>query len=399
MEQLDMAAVCVDFKVDLGTLDAQIAHLNELGSYEGTPTRGHTQETRADMEPVPEGFPHSEGTEAELGVLGSQLEVCIEEVERLQRRREQLLEEVLELRGEKGVGGEAERSTEEGVAELMGTLVREADGRREERLRAVQTLWGEKREEERKTWKVRLERQGLQDETRRLKRRLFAVAKECAHSQITLATQQLQVEQLQKEQETLQSLEAKLTEEGTQLRSTHQQQLASLRVHRRAQGSSQTTSTQEELTQCRRHSCGDIQQYLQSSVKAMEERYEPMLLALLKRREATAEGLVKAREQAQELRVQLGPLREESQKLELHRACLEEKLRLKDSQRREDVAQYKETVFRLEEDSRELKTELQIQKRRTIEMEEQKDSLTQQLNLYKGLIEKNNKCGDIEETT
>lgn len=70
-------------------------------------------------------------------------------------------------------------------------------------------------------------------------------------------------------------------------------------------------------------------------------RFEPILLALLKRREAAAGALVKAREQAQELKAQLRPLKEENQELELKRACLEEKLKLIHMQRREDVKQYK----------------------------------------------------------
>lgn len=70
-------------------------------------------------------------------------------------------------------------------------------------------------------------------------------------------------------------------------------------------------------------------------------RFEPILLALLKRREAAAGALVKAREQAQELKAQLRPLKEENQELKLKRACLEEKLNLIHMQRREDVKQYK----------------------------------------------------------
>lgn len=76
------------------------------------------------------------------------------------------------------------------------------------------------------------------------------------------------------------------------------------------------------------------------------DRYEPILLALLKRREATAGALVKAKEQAQELRAQLIPLREEIQKLKLQRACLEEKLKLIHIHRREDVGQYKVSKMR-----------------------------------------------------
>lgn len=66
-----------------------------------------------------------------------------------------------------------------------------------------------------------------------------------------------------------------------------------------------------------------------------------MLIALTKRREANAGALVKAKEQAQELRAQLRPLEEEIQRLTLQRACLEEKLKLLDIRRRDDVGQYK----------------------------------------------------------
>lgn len=52
-------------------------------------------------------------------------------------------------------------------------------------------------------------------------------------------------------------------------------------------------------------------------------------------------ALVKAKEQAQELRAQLRPLKEENQELKLKRACLEEKLKLIHIQRREDVQRYK----------------------------------------------------------
>lgn len=70
-------------------------------------------------------------------------------------------------------------------------------------------------------------------------------------------------------------------------------------------------------------------------------RYEPILLTLLKRREATGGALVKAKEQAQELKAQLRPLKEEIETLKLQRACLEEKLKLIHIQRKEDVGQYK----------------------------------------------------------
>ncbi|XP_044027250.1 uncharacterized protein sync [Siniperca chuatsi] len=339
----------------------------------------------------------------ELGAIGSQMEECIEEVQRLEKRRKELLAEVLELRGNKD-GEEAEGSNEEEeepvdskVAELMNALKSEEEGRRKERKREIQSLREERAEEERRMWKVNLERQGLQEELRKLKRRLFAMVRDCAHNQVALNTQHREVELLKREEDKLQSLVLQLTEEGSQLRSAQQKQLLDLQAELHAQSSSQTSNTQDELTQCRRHSCGDIQQYVQGGLRALEDRYEPILLTLLKRRETTAGALVKAKEQAQELRVQLRPLKEEIQKLKLQRACLEEKLKLIHIQRREDVQQYKETVYCLEESSRELKTEINIQKRKTKEIEELRDSLTKQLLLYRAAIE-DHKCDDEEET-
>uniref|UniRef100_A0A672GV02 Syncoilin, intermediate filament protein n=1 Tax=Salarias fasciatus TaxID=181472 RepID=A0A672GV02_SALFA len=264
----------------------------------GADTKRDITETERDDTEVPDEKRHKlkmdtdTGSDLdELAAVGSQMEECIEEVQLLEKRRKELLE--------------TEEQIDSKVLELMDVLKMEKEGRREERKKEMAILKEEKAEEERRTWKVNLERQGLQ-----------------------------------------------------------------------------TSNTQDELTECRRHSCGDIEQYVQGGLKSLEDRYEPILLALLKRREAAEASLAKAKEQAQELRAQLTPLREEMQKLQLQRACLEEKLKLIHMQRREDVGQYKETVYYLEESSRELRTELQIQKKKTQEIAELKDSLSKQLQLY-----------------
>ncbi|KAM9838297.1 uncharacterized protein sync [Aulostomus maculatus] len=341
----------------------------------------------------------------DLAALASQMEECIEEVQRLEKRRKELLLEVLELRGHKDQkdeeGGSEELETYEHissiVAELMIALRMEEEGRREERKREIQNLRGERAEEERRMWKVNLERQGLQEELRKLKRRLFSMARDGAQSQAALNTQHREVELLKREEEKLHSLVLQLMEEGSQVKSAHQEELLNLQTELQVQCASQTSNTQDEMTQCKRHSCGDIQQYLQGGLKALEERYEPVLLALVKRKEATAGALVKAKEQAQELRAQLRPLRAEMQTLEIQRTCLEEKLKLIHLQGREDVGQYKETIHYLEESSRELRTELTIQRRKTKEIEELKESLTKQLLLYKIAIEEH-KCDHKEKT-
>ncbi|CAN9503797.1 unnamed protein product [Ophioblennius macclurei] len=342
----------------------------------------------------------------ELEAVGSQMEGCIEEVQLLEKRRKELLAEVLQLRGQKDPeepeAAEKQEETEEQidskVAELMNVLKMEKEGRREERKKEMAILKEEKAEEERRTWKVNLERQGLHDELRKLKRRLFAIARDCAQNQAVLNKHRREVELLKREEEQLKSVVLQLTEEGCQLKSAQKQQLSDLQAKLQAQRSNQTSNTQDELTECRRHSCGDLEQYVQGGLKSLEDRYEPILVALLKRREAAEASLVKAKEQAQELRAQLTPLREEIQKLLLQRACLEEKLKLINMQRREDMGQYKETVYYLEESSRELRTELQIQKKKTTEMAELKDSLSKQLLLYRAVIKDHNKPDHEEKT-
>ncbi|KAM4725391.1 uncharacterized protein sync [Anableps anableps] len=339
--------------------------------------------------------------ESDMNKLRCQMEDCIEEVQRLEKRRKELLLEVLQLRGlrdkeEVEMGRKNEAETEESidskVVELIMIIKTEEEGRREARKKEIQGLREERAEEERKTWKVNLERQGLQDELRKLRRKLFAVARDCAQSQATLNNQRCDVELLNTEEEKLNSLVSQLTEESCQLRSAQQEQVLQLEAVLYRQSSRRTSNAQEELTECRRNSCGDVQQYVQGGLKALEDRYEPILVALLKRKEATAGALVKAKEQSQELRVQVKPLTEKIQKLELERTCLEERLKLTLMQRKEDAGRYKEAVHFLEESIRELKTELEIQKRKNKEMEELRESLTEQLLLYRTAAEDNNNC-------
>lgn len=407
-----------DLETDVGvrepqfseSMDCEEAKIGHMVTHEGTSMKGNVMgiqvanielpaEERQGVDTFVQGSVMND-----IGALGSKMEECIDEVQRLEMRRKELLAEVQQLRGNndgeeaKGTNDEETgESIDRKVAELMDVLRREEEGRREERKREIQSLREERAEEEMRMWKVNLERQGLQEELRKLKRRLFAAARDCAHNQVALNTQHRGVELLKREEEKLQSLVLQLTEEDAQLRSAQQQQLLDLQAKIHAQSSAQTTSTQDELSECKRHSCGDIQQYLQGGLRSLEDRYEPILLALLKRRELTSGALVKAKENAQELRAQLRPLKEEIQKLNLQRACLEEKLKMIHIQRREDVGQYKETVYCLEESSRELKTELKIQMRKNKQIEELRESLTKQLLLIRATIE-NHKCDSKEET-
>lgn len=73
-------------------------------------------------------------------------------------------------------------------------------------------------------------------------------------------------------QEELQSVVHQLTGELSQLTTAHKRQMLELQEKLSSQSCSQTPNTQEELTECRRSSCGDIQQYLQAGLKTLEDR-------------------------------------------------------------------------------------------------------------------------------
>lgn len=104
----------------------------------------------------------------EIQKLREAFESCIEEVGQLERRRDELVQELLEL--------------EEPMALELQSL-REALG-----------------EEQGLLSKVRLERQSMQEETQKTKRHLFTAARDGAQRQVELVFQQKQVEQLNQAQ-------------------------------------------------------------------------------------------------------------------------------------------------------------------------------------------------------
>ncbi|XP_061738637.1 syncoilin [Nerophis ophidion] len=306
--------------------------------------------------------------------LRSQMEECIQEVQRLESRRKELLSEVLQLRRQKGPEEEEEER-----------LQSEEAARREERKREIQRLRWTRAEEERRVWKADLETQETRELLRKLKWKLFARAKESAHAQAALSKQRQEVALLRRQEETLQTVVLQRTDEGVQLKLAHQRHLLDLLAELHLQGTKHTSPTmQEEL--CKRHCHGDLQQYLQASLTALQNRYEPVLLALLKRKETTTRSCAKSKEQAQELRAQLRPLQEETQRLVLQRARMEQKVKLRHMQREEDAQHYQENIRRLEESHRDLKMELMVQKRKNKEAEDIRDCLSKQILLCRSAV-------------
>uniref|UniRef100_A0A3P9LGP2 Syncoilin, intermediate filament protein n=1 Tax=Oryzias latipes TaxID=8090 RepID=A0A3P9LGP2_ORYLA len=326
-------------------------------SCDDTPEPGSIDSREAESREFRETF-GQESTLSHSGKLNSEMDVCIERVQQLERKRRELLVEVLQLRSQKDEEEEdgqsqheeeSEELMESKVVELMNAFKKEEEARREERKREIQGLKEERAEEEKKVWKVDLERQGLQEQIRTLKTKLFSMVRDCVYSQAAL---------------------------------THQRRRLSAQIG--------TSATSQRIANT---ASGPELKDLQLSGGAGQvlelpsfSRFEPVLLALLKRRDATAGALLKAKEQSQELRGQLTPLREEVQKLLLQRACLGEKAKLIEVQR-ESIHAFQERLFHLEENRRTLRTELEIQRRKNKEMEETRELLTKQLLLHRSQVQ------------
>nr|XP_056701962.1 syncoilin [Euleptes europaea] len=283
--------------------------------------------------------------------LGERFQECIEAVEELERERDHLIQELMLLR--------------------------------EPALEEIQQAHEEILEAYRLHAKVELERDSLRDEIRQVKRKLFRVTRECVACQYQLETRRHDVAQCAVYQEELESRVSQLSEELSQLRETCEKE--------KEQFSQQLTVPRRRRDSCylqeSRRLSMQFENFVAESRQSLEEQYEPKLMRLLERREASAKALQKIQGEIHRLKETLRPLQGEVSKLWLQNRNLEEQILLIKQKQDEEILQFREQVEEMEERLRELKNGVKLQQHKNKELEELKTSLHQELSIYKDCLE------------
>ncbi|XP_054652984.1 syncoilin-like [Dunckerocampus dactyliophorus] len=250
-----------------------------------------------------DNIPKMEGPDMES--LGQIFEQCIQQVSRLEMRRDELIKELLFLH--------------------------------EPMMRVVEHLRGKLVEKWRMVTLAQMDYMVVLEEVQQVKRKLFITARDCIRSQVTLAEQEYQVAQAALTKEELKADVQSLTEELFQLQDAHRNQLNILKHHAKKPYRPRAMS---DVSQCRQASVR-LQRRLSINMKELEGWYEPRLISLLKRRQFGEKALRMSKDQAVGLRAQLGILKEEAQRLVEKRSSMERTISLMEQEREEMITQHK----------------------------------------------------------
>ncbi|KAJ1178010.1 hypothetical protein NDU88_003260 [Pleurodeles waltl] len=283
--------------------------------------------------------------------LGERFELCIQTVEELEQKRDNLIQEITVL-------------LEPKLEDIRGA---HEDIEKAYRLQA----------------QVVLERDSLRQEIRAVKRKLFQVTREYVACQYQLENSRHDVAQFQVSKEEMQSMVTQLSEELSSVRDTCAQRkqalLQRLEVPQNQRGS-------RYLQESRRLSM-EFENFMLENRHVLEAEYEPVFVRLLERRAATAKDLQQTREEVNRLKEALRPLQAEVSELHMHNWRLEQRIMLKKRKRDEEVLQLREQVEGMENSIREMKIGVQLQERKNKELEQLRSGLAHELSIYKGCLE------------
>ncbi|XP_006995776.3 syncoilin [Peromyscus maniculatus bairdii] len=311
-------------------------------------------ETVATEERLP--APLSPSTEEEplsvedLELLEARFQQCVQAVSQLEEERDQLIHELVLLR--------------------------------EPALQEVQQVHHDILDAYKLHAQAELERDGLREEIRMVKQKLFKVTKECVAYQYQLECRQQEVAQSADCREALTARAAQLSGELTQLREAYQKQKEQLQEQLEAPP---TQSDGHFLQESRRLST-QFEHLLAESRQGLEEEYEPQLLRLLERKEAGTKALQDTQAEIQKMKEALRPLQAEARQLHLQNRNLEDQITLLRQKRDEEVQQYREQLEEMEERQRQIRSGVQVQQQKNKEMEQLRTSLAEELSTYKAML-------------
>ncbi|XP_077006565.1 syncoilin isoform X2 [Tamandua tetradactyla] len=314
-----------------------------------------TREEQSNAEESPSTEPSSSTEEnlsiEDLELLEGRFQQCVQAVAQLEEERDQLIHELVLLR--------------------------------EPALQEVQQVHQDILAAYKLHAQAELERDGIREETRLVKQKLFKVTKECVAYQYQLECRRQDVAQFAELRDVLTTRAAQLSEELAQLKDTYQKQKERLQQQLEAppsQGDGHFLQESRQLS-------AQFESLMAESRQGLEEEYEPQLLRLLERKEAGAKALQKTQAEIQEMKEALRPLQAEARQLHLQNRNLEDQITLLRQKRDEEVQQYREQLEEMEERQRQLRSGVQLQQQKNKEMEQLRISLAEELSTFKACLE------------
>ncbi|KAB1268943.1 Syncoilin [Camelus dromedarius] len=338
--------VCVEEPAEPGktTNPEQVIYGGETAQSEEKPNL--EESLRAGPSPSTEGSLSIE----DLELLEGRFQQCVQAVAQLEEERDQLIHELVLLR--------------------------------EPALQEVQQVHQDILAAYKLHAQAELERDGLREDIRLVKQKLFKVTKECVAYQYQLECRRQDVAQFAELREVLTARAAQLSEELAQLRDAYQRQKEQLRQQLEAPPSQRDGHFLQES----RRLSTQFENLMAESRQGLEEEYEPQLLRLLERKEAAAKALQKTQAEIQEMKEALRPLQAEARQLHLQNRNLEDQITLMRQKRDEEVQQYREQLEEMEERQRQLRSAVQLQQQKNKEMEQLRINLAEELSAYKAML-------------